>query len=243
MAREFGPEIAVPVREAVAKTPGLVLVRSLPIDPEITTLILGTYGDKKVAYAPGGVLFVAFEQPTYDAGEMNNKMEVLVGNITDGRVASKSKAMVLSPRGLDSVDLSYITFDEETDPILRQTKTTDVYSANNPFVQSLLRNTGLPEQPQTYETEQTYHVTRTSYAALYPSVLFANVAAEFKQYHDMIRGTSEPRLSIWFQGRGGGMMTLLGGSFFRELAAADADHLSLEQVVSKYIPPKALVSV
>lgn len=242
MAREFGPEIAAPVKEAVTRTDGLVLVKSLPIDPAIRTLNIGISGDKGIAYAPGAVLFVALENPTYDLAEITRKRGELVGNITDGRVASNERAVATRSEGKDWINLGYIRFEEEADPVRVQTKTTKVYSADNPFVQSLLRNAEIAVgQTQTYERERTYHVTRDSYVVVYPSVLFANVAAEFKRYHEMIRGSSRPRLSIWYQGFGGAM-TSMSGEDFRRLAATDTEQLSLEQVVSRYIPDKGLLS-
>ncbi len=234
--REFGPEIAVPLKEAIAQTEGLSIARVLPTDREYTLKI-----DTKIGacFTPGEILFIGFDQPTYDLEAMNKKQAEVVGKIAD-HVAVTGAALWLP----DIVLLGLINFEEDGDAVVR--RTTESWHTKNPFLQSLLRKTQIKvgevfgkvqlrkaqiEVGQLYREEQPLRVIRTSDAIFYPSRSFAALAAELQDYRDDDSSRPKPNFP---QGPYGALIHM-DREYFR-LAAGGHEESALRQLSAKVAP-------
>lgn len=180
MAREFGSEIAVPLKEAIAQTEAVTLVASLSATG-MTSLKIGGNPNRKTgeAIAPGEVLFVGFNQPTYEIEEMNRVMAEVAHRVTEPRDTLNPAVLWYREQ---QIKFGSIRFPEVCPKALRVT-TTNLYTAENPFLQDLLNGDGI-EVGKEYEKERFYDVTRHTEAFFYPSIAVANFAVELKQAYE-----------------------------------------------------------
>jgi len=79
MAADRGKDIAVPLKQALAETKGITVVRAVP-RTGASALKLGYRGAgmRGEAFVRGETIFVGFEIPTFDPKEMNKKIEELL---------------------------------------------------------------------------------------------------------------------------------------------------------------------
>lgn len=226
---EFGPSVALPLKEAIAQTEGVTLVSIAPARGAITHLKLGIGPkDRGSALVPGEVLFVGFDRPNYGFDVMNRAIAEVAGKIAVGET-SIQKAEIYGGLG---VRLGSITFNEEGQiPIVGHTITT--FAAEDAFLRGLLKDIGL-EVGQGLENMQSYVPERTTYAVFYPSRLFAAVAGNFGGFLEADQTT--PRYEIHRPEHIFGAMTVMLGRDFQRLAVAYDEREALGRVFSGYHP-------
>lgn len=227
---EFGSAIATTLKEAITQTEGVTLVRTSPARGAITDIKLMVNPDRRIgeALVPGEVLFVGFDQPTYDFGEMNRVIAEIAGKVTHGE-ATISKA---GPYVKDISQIGSIRFTEVA-PQGITVRTSTVYSTEDPFLQGLFKDVQI-EPEQIYTGEQSYTAVRSTHAVFYPSRLFAAVANDFEQFVGADKTT--PKWQYYRPQGIFGAMTVLGAKEYLSLSSAHNEIVSLQEVLSKYHP-------
>lgn len=226
---EFGPDVAVPLKKAIARTEDVTL--SVIRDGGISTFRLWVQPNsgKGEAVVSGDILFVGFNQPTYDFNEMNRVIAEVAGRVEVGEnTISEAK---IHKRDFH---LGQITFTEKSkELIVRDTITR--YSVEDRFLRNLLNWSGL-EVEQDYLGQQSFQVIRCTRAVFYPSRLFAALAYDFGVFNEDDKSTP-----FWQKNTPKGIpgaMTVIEGEHYQRLvtAPADRERSVLEEIFSSYHP-------
>lgn len=174
MAADRGKDIAVPLKQALAETPGLSVVR---IVPRSTTPLLklgysdrGTQGE---AFIRGETLFVGFNPSTFAPEGMNKKIAEVTEKISQGE-ATPSRASI-QPNGLH---IGSVYFTETLAPI--NLRRTDTYTTDDPELAKLLASESSIKVGKRRVRKVTYRSTQSSQAVFYPSETLASFAADLK---------------------------------------------------------------
>lgn len=213
---EFGPKGGVPLKDAIAQTEGVTIVRTSPARGANTSLKLMEHTrNKGIAILPSEVLFVSFDNPVYcDIPVMNN----VISNIAN-RIRTDNNSVSIVTAGTDEresrIHIGSIEFTEKFPQGILAVKST-MYQGKSPFVNELLESSGIvPKRSQ--DEEQAFDLERTTYAVFYPSRLFAATADNFGQETEL--GFKLQSLGIF------GARTVFTKEEYRMIASAGKNEL------------------
>ena len=239
MAADRGKDIAAPLKQALAETPGLTVVRIVPRSTN-AALKLG-YGGRGMsgqAFVRGEVLFVGFNPSTFDPEGMNRKIEEVAEKITEGQV--KPYHASLEPSGANLGNITLV----ETLPSVKMRRT-DTYSTDDPDLANLLLDAQGVQVGKRNTRVVSFATTRTSEAVFYPSESVASFAADLKYAieKDEIRGFNGVRVPIHHDFA----MAKLEWHNFKKLAETPVPQEALQELaefhrIPNYVVPNGPIS-
>lgn len=220
-----------PLVAAIEQTPGLTIVRTLPtFEPpyfKLGVILPRTRERRGIAFAPGETLFVALEPKSYVIAELEDRTSGValktpgVGHIFHPYENTRLGALYFG--GIPAV---------EQLPSFKFLKGGSS-SIEDPELRAALEEAQKRPGAKKYRTGSKFDLTRTSYAAIYPSMEVATLAADLHEYSLTHEG---PAPLHSFPLAHYGALSNLSIADTRRLAAATDELPIIQEIGARYIP-------
>lgn len=220
-----------PLKTAIEQTPGLTIVRTLPIyRPPYFKLAVANPAEvteRGIAFAPGDTFFVGLDPRSYDV-DLQNQAVVEIFN----KLGKGAQAIHPSNREVgDSMRFGGVRLKENL-PSFESLKD-GAFNIEDPDLKKALEEAQRQPGARTYRAGIVFDTTRTSYGAIFPSIEVATLAADL---HEFSLAHTGPYPLHSFPFSTDGAMDSLGGKDVQRLAAVSDELPIIQEIGSRYIP-------